>query len=204
MWSGYTITFGSFNNPAKFNTETFKVWSQILKAVPDSRILFYRNVFGQQEKENIIKQFIAHDIQPDRIRVLNKAPKNDSKLPPGRQYLSVMSEKVDICLDTFPWSGHTTSCESLWMGGHVVTLYGDCPSSRLCASVLNQLELSFLVATNEDDYAKIATKLASQVELLSRLRSNLRQQMTSSILCDGKLFTPTLESAFEKMLANDP
>lgn len=197
-----TITFGSFNNPAKFNTETFNVWSLILKAVPNSRILFYRNVFRQQEKENIIKQFITRGIQQDRITVLNQAPKDDCKLPPGRRYLRVMSEDVDICLDTFPWSGHTTSCESLWMGVPVVTLYGDRPSSRLCASVLNQLELSFLVATNKDDYVQIATKLASQPELLSNLRSNLRQQMSSSVLCDGKLFTPSLELAFEKMLTH--
>ena len=195
-----TITFGSFNNPAKFNTETFNVWSLILKAVPNSRLLFYRNVFRQQEKENIIKQFIKNGIHQDRIIVLNKAPNNDNKLPPGRRYLGVMSGEVDICLDTFPWSGHTTSCESLWMGVPVVTLYGDRPSSRLCASVLNQLELSFLVATNKDDYVKIATKLATQPELLSNLRSNLRQQMSSSILCNGKLFTPSLELAFEKML----
>lgn len=193
------ITFGSFNNPAKFNKHIFKCWAKILESVPNSRLMLFRNTLGEQEKDNLTRQFVELGLHQHQITLLNRAPKIDSNLPPGRHYLRAMTEDVDICLDTFPWSGHTTACESLWMGVPVVTLYGDRPSSRLCASVLNQLELSFLIARNEDDYIKIATELAANPERLADLRSRLRQLMSSSIACDGKQFTGTLEKAYKKM-----
>lgn len=129
------------------------LWSRILTAVPGSRLLFYRNVFREAEKANITRLCHEYGIEEGRITVMDKAPEitGDDSLPPARRYLRVMS-KVDICLDTYAWSGHTTACESLWLGVPVVTFYGDRPSSRLCSSVLRQLGLSYLSATSIDDY----------------------------------------------------
>ena len=39
----------------------------------------------------------------------------------GGGYMSLYHH-IDISLDTFPWSGHTTACQSLWMGVPVITL----------------------------------------------------------------------------------
>ena len=39
MLSGAPVTFGSFNNPAKLNAEVVGLWSEVLRAVPGSRLL---------------------------------------------------------------------------------------------------------------------------------------------------------------------
>ncbi len=195
--NGY-ITFGSFNNPAKFNARTFALWAKVLDAVPNSRLLLYRNVFRAAEKASLTRLCAEHGIAKQRLTIMDQPPADDS-LPPARRYLRVMS-MVDICLDTFPWSGHTTACEALWMGVPVITLYGDRPSSRLCSSVLKQLDLSQLSAATENDYVKIAEKLAGQAETLNELRHNLRHKMQTSIIGNEKAFTRSLETFYCSIL----
>ena len=43
---------------------------------------------------------------------------------PRTSYLELL-RRVDICLDTVPYNGHTTTLDSLWMGVPVVTLVGN-------------------------------------------------------------------------------
>jgi predicted O-linked N-acetylglucosamine transferase (SPINDLY family) len=51
--------------------------------------------------------------RPRRVRGLSPA-----------QELPELFRRVDICLDTVPYNGHTTTLDSLWMGVPVVTLVG--------------------------------------------------------------------------------
>ena len=54
-------------------------------------------------------------IDPARIQFIDYVPRRD--------YLKAY-ERIDICLDTFPYNGHTTSLDAAWMGVPVVTLCG--------------------------------------------------------------------------------
>ena len=55
---------------------------------------------------------------------------------------------MDISLDTFPYAGTTTTCESLWMGVPVVTLAGHCHAHNVGVSILSNVKLQSLVTTN--------------------------------------------------------
>jgi len=117
---------------------------------------------------------------------------------PLETYLSLYHD-IDIALDTFPWSGHTTECEALWMGVPVVTLRGNRHAGRLVASILTSAGLPQFIANSTDQYIQIAKALASDIDQLSRYRATLREQTAVSALCNGDQFTRSLEAAYRQI-----
>ena len=112
-----------------------------------------------------------------------------------KDYLKLYNE-IDVLLDTFPWSGHTTACEALWMGVPVVTLRTDRHAGRTVASILHQVGLPHLVAESTQEYQEIILRLVDDLDALDDLRRSLRDTMQKSLLCDGDRFTRNLESVF--------
>jgi protein O-GlcNAc transferase len=82
--------------------------------------------------------------------------------------------QMDISLDTFPQTGGTTTCESLWMGVPVVTKVGPAVFERLSYSVLNNAGLGEFCARTTDEYVDIAVALAGQPERIGELRRGMR------------------------------
>jgi protein O-GlcNAc transferase len=174
---GRPITFGSFNNFAKVSDTTLALWSRILAAVPDSRVLLK----GHGLHDTAIAAFIAERfarraIDPARIELLGRTPNLASHL--------ALYERMDISLDTFPYHGTTTTCEALWMGVPVVTLAGDRHASRVSASLLTAVGHPEWIAHTPDDYVAIATRLAQSPELLAHTRATLRDDLRRSPLLD--------------------
>jgi len=102
-------------------------------------------------------------------------------------------------LDTFPFTGGTTTCHALWMGVPVVSLVGDTATSRGGASLLYAVGLGELVAQTPDQYVDIASGLAQDAARLTALRVGLRERMRASALMDARRFTHHLESAYRSM-----
>jgi predicted O-linked N-acetylglucosamine transferase (SPINDLY family) len=114
------------------------------------------------------------------------------------EYLALHGD-VDIMLDTFPYTGGTTSCHGLWMGAPLVTLAGETATSRGGASILNTIGLAELVADSAERYLEIAGNLANDPARLRELRAGLRGRMLASPLMDIPRFTRDLEQAFRFM-----
>ena len=81
---------------------------------------------------------------------------------PRRGYLELY-QRLDIVLDTFPYNGHTTSLDALWMGVPVVKP-GRARSTGVARGTELQLRpilgLPELVAHSETEYVSIAESLA--------------------------------------------
>ena len=107
---------------------------------------------------------------------------------------------VDIGLDTFPYCGTTTSCEALWMGVPVVTLTGKRHVERVGFSLMNQLGLTELCASDIEEYISIAIDLSSKLNLLQSYRSQMRNRMLRSPLCDETRIARTLEKVYREEL----
>ncbi len=184
--AGRPITFGSTHKLVKLNEAVLDVWARLLKEVPGSRLLITRNTLTEGCAFRFRSEFESRGISSDRL-ILRRAE--------GQYFFNVYGD-FDILLDAFPWSGHGMACEALWMGVPVITLCGNRFAARMCASVLTQLGLTELIAHRLEEYVAIAKRLAEDKEALNRYRTELRQRMRRSIICDGAAFTRNLEEAY--------
>src|SRR5205823_2765756 len=107
---------------------------------------------------------------------------------------------VDIALAPFPYNGATTMMDCLWNGVPVVALRGgETFYSRIGCSILEQLHLGRLIASDADDYVGIAATLAADVRAREALRASLREKMERSPMRDFAGFTRGLEAAYRSM-----
>jgi predicted O-linked N-acetylglucosamine transferase (SPINDLY family) len=186
-----TVTFGSLHKLEKFNDRVLDLWCAILKDVPSARFLIGRDTLQGKTTERLLSRFTQRGIDRSRI-ILRQAN------PFSFQHMQLYDD-IDVSLDTFPWSGHTTACESMWMGVPVVTLRGPRFAGRMVASVLTSLGLPELIAETADEYRRLAVKLANDLPRLSHLRGSLRSLMVQSPLCDGPAFAKAVEDAYRGM-----
>jgi predicted O-linked N-acetylglucosamine transferase (SPINDLY family) len=115
-----------------------------------------------------------------------------------RDYLELYC-RIDISLDTFPYNGHTTGLDSLWMGVPVVTLAGETIVSRAGWSQLSNLGLTELAAHDAEQFVTIAAGLAGNLARLTQLRARLRGRMEASPLMDAEKFARSIEAAYLQM-----
>jgi protein O-GlcNAc transferase len=183
------ITFGSFNSCFKVTPATIRLWSNVLTAVPDSRLVIW-TVTGRRASDRILEGFAACGIDKKRLDLRPRVA-HESFLAAHRE--------VDIALDTFPYHGTTTSCFSLWMGVPVLALTGVTHVSRVGLSLLSNVGLGELAVSGPDEYVATATQLAADRDALARIRSTLRQRVASSPLTDGAACARALELAYSEM-----
>jgi protein O-GlcNAc transferase len=177
------VTFGSFNTLTKVSETMLRCWVQILLQLPTARLRLTRVRSALRAKE-ITAQFARSGISPERIDCVPYA--NDP--PYGQQFSG-----VDIALDTYPYNGVTTTCESLYVGVPVVTLYGRNGVSRSGLSLLWALGLPELAASTPEQYVDIAVALGNDLTRLEQLRAGLRVRFEQSSLHDESRFAANLE-----------
>ena len=186
--NGYA-TFGSLNNFAKVTPPVIELWSRILNALPDSRLLLESPGLGAPDfRQSIFRQFKQWGIGEERLEVLERDT--------SKQYW--MYHRIDICLDPFPCNGGTTSCDALWMGTPLVTLAGKTFVSRMGVSLLENTGLDELIAQTPDEYVAIATRLATDLDYLREMRRDLRAKVADSPLMDMVGFTRRMETAYRE------
>jgi predicted O-linked N-acetylglucosamine transferase (SPINDLY family) len=185
------VTFGSLHKLVKLNADVLDLWCAVLRAVPDSRLLVFRDALRGETREYFRQEFERRGIPEGRV-LLRHAVEG------GGSYLGVYRD-IDVLLDAFPWSGHATACEALWMGVPVLTLYGNRHAGRMVASVLTQVGLPDLIAHTPEEYITAAARLAGDRDRLASLRAHLRERMLGSPLCNSRAFTRHLEEAYREM-----
>jgi predicted O-linked N-acetylglucosamine transferase (SPINDLY family) len=156
-------------------------------------VLKARQLADQGARRRILQGLSGRGISEERVALLGFS---DS----GEQHLSAYNT-VDIALDTFPYTGTTTTCEALLMGVPVITCTGTTHASRVSASLLDSVGLTHLVCDSAGTAAGLAQKLAASPEVLAKLRASLRAALIGSPLCDPHRFTNNLEVAFTSVLA---
>jgi protein O-GlcNAc transferase len=187
--AGGTLTFGSFARSDKVTDGVIRLWSRVLTAVPGSRMLLV-GLSDHSRKANITEQFARNGVDANRL-VFH--PRTDMKA-----YLA-LHQQVDMILDTFPFSGLTTSCHSVWMGVPVLTLAGKTMSSRSGAIVNANVGLRTFTTESAEEFVEQAVHWSQRLPELAALRSSLRSRALASPMFQPHTVARSLESALRTM-----
>jgi len=179
------ITFGCLNHFRKVNSGVLRLWAKVLAAVPTSRLLLMAPAGSARDRVRSI--FEEGGVASDRVEFVDRCGRLD--------YLRRYHE-IDVCLDTFPSNGHTTSLDALWMGVPTLTLAGETAVGRAGVCHAMNLGLPELIANSAEDYLRIARGLANDLERLRGLRATLRARLQQSPLMDGPRFARHFEAIY--------
>lgn len=182
------VRFGSFNKSSKLTPDALRLWSRVLLRVPQATLLFAD--VEEPSRDAVREVFRACGVGTERLEFAGRLPHD--------QFL-MLHYRADIALDAYPYSGATTTLDTLWMGVPVLTLAGDAPISRSTASILATLELHDWIARSADEFVEIAARHAGDPAPLAALRTGLRATLENSILMDGARFTGQLEELYCQM-----
>ncbi len=186
--NGY-ITFGCFNRPNKITPDTVSVWAGLLNAMPDSRLLL-GGAGDAESAQAVLDWLAAAGVAPARVQL---APKADLLT-----YLS-LHHQVDICLDTMPSSGVTTTAHALWMGVPTLCMVHESVRSRGAMVLMQHAGLGHWVASDAQDFIRIGQALSHNLTSLAALRAGLRTQLAHSALSQPAALTQALVSALQTM-----
>ena len=185
------ITFGSFNNFSKINDDVINVWSQILKSLPNSRLILKSNLKKDYSR---IKNIFKENKIEENILFYEKAYPVENHLK--------LYKNIDIALDTFPYNGVTTSFEAIWMGVPVLTMKGYNFNSRCGESINKNLKLDYLIAKNVKEYISKAVELAENTDKLVEIRDHIFSNAIESPLFDQLAFSKNFFSSIENIYNN--
>ena len=186
------FTFGSLNNFTKISENCLIAWAEILKKIPNSKLLLKSSSRDSEiMKEKILMNFKNNYIEEDRIILLDFIADRNN-------HLNIYNQ-IDMGLDTFPYPGVTTTFEAIWMGVPVLTMMGSNFVSRCGESININCDLKKFNAHNFDDYINKAVLLSQNYKDLSKLRKNLRDQALNSPLFDKKQFGDSFSSVLKNL-----
>ncbi len=187
------VTFASFNVLPKVTDAAIAAWSAILTAVPGSRFLIKcKQLRDARVQARIRDAFASAGVDPGRIEMA-------AFVPSVQDHLAHYG-RVDLALDTFPYNGTTTTCESIYMGVPVLTMCGENHRSRVGLSLLHTMGLADqFTARDVDDYIARAIAWGRNPKPLADIRSQLRPMMNRSALRDEFGFTRALEGVYRDL-----
>jgi len=194
--NGY-VTFGCFNRYNKINSMVIGVWEKILQRAPTARFVIKTKEFLTPKlKQQFLETFTDKSVL-QRVTVLPYSDTYQEHLPDYN--------KMDISLDTFPYSGTTTSCESLMMGVPILTCFDNVRhyhSQNVTTSLMKNSGLPEYVAYSQEEYISKAVEYANNFAALSNLKKEVRSKFVNGAVCDYSGFVDEFEDQLVSIYQN--
>ncbi|MDI3363018.1 methyltransferase regulatory domain-containing protein [Lelliottia sp. V89_10] len=183
--NGY-FTYGSFNRPKKLNNEVFALWAQIMSRNPTAKLLI-----GFMDDDEMIaryrKKLCALGVLESQL-IFRKTTDLETYLR--------MHHEVDLMLDSFPYTGGTTTSHGVWMGVPTLSIAGATTASRQGVEIMHIYGLQPFVATSQQDYVERAVGWQNRLQELNDWRQSMRKNMP--LKQDGFDVAAPLEKALRK------
>ncbi len=153
----------------KIHPDNDALFLDILEAVPDLVLVMFaaeHPSLTQRFINRLAGGFAARGLQSaGRIKILPRMT--------HPEYLRIC-QMCDAMLDTLHWSGGNTSLDALAVGLPIVTLPGEFMRGRQSYAMLQMVGCEELVATDRQDYVRIATRLARDGDFRKELSQRIR------------------------------
>ncbi|QYK56504.1 MAG: tetratricopeptide repeat protein [Fimbriimonadaceae bacterium] len=183
------VTFGCFNNIAKLSQRVIRLWAKILGECRGSRLVLKCPAYANESARRRVMDALREEcVHPSRVAFMGPTSRED--------HLAAFGE-IDVMLDSLPYTGATTTVESLAMGVPVVTRAGTLYSQRMSASILTTAGLAEWVAQDDQGYIDVALKLAAEAMAGGFDRQALRDRVEHSPLGDAHTFARAIEGLCE-------
>ena len=183
------VVFCCLNNNFKITPHVFDSWINILKNVPDS-VLWIKGGHESMER-NLRGEVALRGVDTSRLVFAKHTALMQDHLARYRL--------ADLFLDTFPFCAQTTASDALWAGVPVLTRVGESSMSRICASLLNAIELPELITKTQSEYEATAIELATNPVKLNAIKDKLARNRLTTALFDTPKFTKNIEAAYMQM-----
>jgi predicted O-linked N-acetylglucosamine transferase (SPINDLY family) len=183
------LTFGIFGNTRKFSNQAYELWSRVMKENLNSKIII-AGVSDELTRNLITKSFREFGVSADRLNI--------KPFLPMEQFMALMGE-VDICLDTYPYSGGTTTNHALWMGVPTMTISGQTIASHQSGGIMCQYGLGEFCCLSVDEYCSKIHHWRDHLDGLASLRKNIRHNISTNSLISPENALLGLEAAFRRM-----
>jgi len=188
------VTFGCLAPQYKITGEVIAAFAAILRAVPDACLVLKSTCMANAGNRAAVRaRFLSHGISGDRLRCEG----------PAEHYAFLRAyDRIDVALDTFPYSGGTTTAEALWQGVPVLTISGDRWASRTSGTILKAAGLADWVRPSRRSFIRRAAALAKSQDACARLsilRATLRDRLRTSRACDVQGLCRQLENYYRAM-----
>lgn len=189
LQNGY-ITFGSFNRTAKISDETFDLWCEVLRVIPDAKMML-GNVSDETLQQRLQTEFEKRGVASERLIFHSRLKMSE--------YLKLHAQ-IDVILDTSPYAGGTTSAFAILMGVPVLTLAGKTLVSRVGVTILRCAEIEHdFVAHSIEQFIDLAKYWANKPQALQKLRYQLRETAKNSSKCSPHNVAREIEKTFKQL-----
>jgi predicted O-linked N-acetylglucosamine transferase (SPINDLY family) len=182
------LTFGVFNRINKISDHALRLWCEILRVVPASRLVIKNPALDDVAlARRTVERFTAHGIAAGRIDCVGST---------SRLHHLAAYGGIDICLDPFPQNGGISTWEALHMGVPVVAKLGDSSAGRAAGAILASLGLSEWIAEDDASYIDIAVRFAAMPAYRKTLREELPARILTTAAGDPVAYTKSVELAY--------
>ena len=186
------ITIGCFNRLNKITDNVIKLFNELMLKFSSIRFVFKTKALINKSVQKTFLNKFNQSVR-SRITILDCTISHNEHL--------LTYNQIDLAIDTFPYSGTTTSCEALFMGVPVFSLYDSeffFHAQNVTCSILKASDLQEYIFYNKQELFDRLKSINNETDdFWYNLKNNTKNKFLSGKVCDQKEYIKNLSNLFK-------